>query len=425
MGQQIRRHEGAVAVAADRGPVRVRHTEFRRGVDGGLGAGDDLLDERVVDGLGIGTDHRHRGPVHDRVPLREQEQVRRAADARETVRRAAHLTGGRGVVELERVGPDEQRQTLTLDVVGRQIQRGRQLDTVVALVLHQFLAESSELRVRVREARDRNACARGEVSNKVVGRLGLRLISSEDARAVVFEQPRECLVALALTPPQSFGREGLAQAHAVEKRPVPFGRRALSGQKDRPVVNVDQPPPAGVGHRDGASLVGVAVLPVSAEHESARHRWARKVIQPCSGPSLVPVVLADKGELPLCDPVDPRESILDAEHLNRLAGEGGVEREDAVAVGDLGLWVSAVERLSPDQPRVRVVLPPDASGTGGHAADGRRVAQREHGDVGDGAAGGVPDLDLSREGIERDEVRIGAPHARYQDEAPIGRGARG
>ena len=117
MRQQVRGHERAVAVAADADAFAVGDAQLDGLVDRGLGARHELLDVGVVRRLSR-ADDRHRRAVEDRVALREQQQVRRAADRGEAVRRADDLAGGVGVDELPRVRPDDHRHALPLLIAG-------------------------------------------------------------------------------------------------------------------------------------------------------------------------------------------------------------------------------------------------------------------------------------------------------------------
>ena len=133
MREQVGGHEAAVAVAADADAIAIGDAHLDDLVDRRLRARDQLLDVRVVRRLAR-ADDRHRRVVEDGVAGEQQEHVRRAADRGERIRRTGDLARRVGVAELARVGPHDHRQLRSLAVSGRQIQRPRERDAVVALI---------------------------------------------------------------------------------------------------------------------------------------------------------------------------------------------------------------------------------------------------------------------------------------------------
>ena len=78
MGEQVRGHQRAVAVAGDADAIAIDDAELDRLVDGRLRVVDELLEVRVVGLLRI-ADDRERRVVDDRVAGEQQQPVVAAA----------------------------------------------------------------------------------------------------------------------------------------------------------------------------------------------------------------------------------------------------------------------------------------------------------------------------------------------------------
>ena len=204
------------------------------------------------------ADDRHRRAVEDRVALRQQQQVGRAADRGEPVRRSDDLARRVGRRELARVRPDDHRQPLPRLVIGRQVQRPRELYPVIALVGDELPVHrrGRDLRMGILERRQRLTRAGGQVAHAVVGRLRLRLVLGEDPLAVVAEDRLDRLVALIVGSEQPLARARL-EADAIEEGPVPLGRRPLAGRVN-PVARLNDPPEPRADHR--LARIAVAIL---------------------------------------------------------------------------------------------------------------------------------------------------------------------
>ncbi len=211
MGQQIRRHESAVTVAADAHAVRVRDAHLRGLVNRRLRAHDNLLDVGIVHRLGV-ADDGHRRVVEHGVAREQEEEMRRASDGREALRRACHLPCGRGVCVFERVGPDDRRQPRALLVAGRQVEREGALHAVRALVSDELFLDAVKLRRRVRELSERAHGARAaravrafaEVAYVIVERLDGTLAARDNLVRVVRQESDKGFVALAVAAEESF-----------------------------------------------------------------------------------------------------------------------------------------------------------------------------------------------------------------------------
>ena len=205
MRQQVSRHEGAIAVAADGHAIAIRHTTLDCEVDGRLRSSHDLLEEGVVHRLGI-THDRHRGVVEHSPTLRQQEQVTGAAHAHETMRRTADLASGGRVVELQRIGPHEERQALSFFAIRRQVQRGRKLDTIRALVLYELLRDTAQLGARIGIGSQGFDRLRRHIAQLVVRRHGRRLQHGHELRhslALDRQHRHQCFVGTCSALPQA------------------------------------------------------------------------------------------------------------------------------------------------------------------------------------------------------------------------------
>ncbi len=124
MRQQVRRHEGAVAVAGHGHPGRVDHAEFGEPADMRCRGRADLLDVGVILGLGV-ADHRHGGIRQHGEPAQHEPGWVGGRQPGEPLAAAAYLTGRIGVAEVLRIRPQHERQpAIALGVVaGGQVQQ--------------------------------------------------------------------------------------------------------------------------------------------------------------------------------------------------------------------------------------------------------------------------------------------------------------
>ena len=145
--------------------------------------------------------------------------MRHAADRREAIGRTAHLPGGVGVIEFERIGPNNRWQSRARFVIGRQIKREGQLNAVFAFVTH-------KRRRRVGEAGQGLFVVAAGAANEIVGRRGLGFITGDKLRAIISQQRLESFIAVLVAAEEAFGLER-GEIEFVEKGLVAFLRRAL------------------------------------------------------------------------------------------------------------------------------------------------------------------------------------------------------
>ena len=158
MRQQVGRHEPAVAVTAHDDAAGVGDAEADRAVDRGLRAGHQLLDVGVIRRLAR-SDDRHERVVDDRVALRQEQQVRGAADRRVAIGGTGDLAGVCRIRELARIRPEQRRQgPLSRRPAWRRDDRRRQLDAVVAPVGDELFLNALELRRRIRARSAPSGC---------------------------------------------------------------------------------------------------------------------------------------------------------------------------------------------------------------------------------------------------------------------------
>ena len=147
--EQVRGHEAAVAVAADDDAIAIGDAHRDGLVDGRLRARHELLHVGVVRRLAR-PDDRHRRVVDDRVALRQEQQMRGAADRGVAIGGARDLSGRVGIGELARIRPQQRRQrSLRRRPARRRDERRRELDAVAALVGDELLLHALQLRRRI------------------------------------------------------------------------------------------------------------------------------------------------------------------------------------------------------------------------------------------------------------------------------------
>jgi len=95
VGQQVRGHEGPIAVAADTDAIAIADTHLNQFIDCRFGAGHQLLDVMIV-GSFARADNRHRRVIENRVTGQQQEQVRVTADNRKAIGRTSDLAAESG-----------------------------------------------------------------------------------------------------------------------------------------------------------------------------------------------------------------------------------------------------------------------------------------------------------------------------------------
>ena len=130
----------------DADAVGVDHAESHRLVDSGLGVGDELLEVSVVGLLGI-ADDRERRVVDDGV-TGEQEQSYSRSRVKVSCG-AGDLAGRRGLGVVERIGVENRGDARALLVAGRRVERERQVEAVLALVLDEALLDGAHRGRRV------------------------------------------------------------------------------------------------------------------------------------------------------------------------------------------------------------------------------------------------------------------------------------
>ena len=122
MGQQVHRHESAVTVAADADAIRIRYSHLSRFINRRFCAHHDLFDVGVVDCLRR-TDHGHRCVVEHGIAFEQEEEMRWANYRSRSLRGTGNLSGGARIIKLDRVGPNDSRQSGALFVIRRQVER--------------------------------------------------------------------------------------------------------------------------------------------------------------------------------------------------------------------------------------------------------------------------------------------------------------
>ena len=419
VGQEVGGHEGPVAVAAHDHAAAVHHSFRVEHVDRGLGRRRDLLDVGVVHRLRV-AHHRH-GRVHEHgVALGQEGERRGAGHARERVRGAAHLPGGRGVRVLERVGPHQGGPARPRGVSRGQVERAREGHPVLAGVLDELPRDAGELGGRVAVVGELPPATLGEVHDVEVRRIGLRLRADEHLRP---RGPREGEEVLG--PPLGAAEEPVLperrKRQAVEERTVARLGRAVAREVDRVRVLEGDALTARPRLHHGVSGVAVGVVDREVE-EDPGGGGCGEVHEGRGAPAAVPISFRDQGDARTGGPVERGEALPEPRHLGGGGDEGGAESHHALAVRDFPPRVAAVEGLDPDDRRRHERLPGDPARPGRDALPGHLVRHREVGDRGQLPARRVPDLGRTGEGEERHPHRKGRLHPLDQEIPPVGRG---
>ena len=111
-------------------------------------------------------------------------------DGSEAILRAGNLTGCVRVIELQRIGPHDGRQALAFFMVGRQVERERELDAVCSFISHQLFGNAVELRRRIRKVSDCFFVRAIRRADKIIGRLRGTLMAGQELRAIVGQEAR-------------------------------------------------------------------------------------------------------------------------------------------------------------------------------------------------------------------------------------------
>ena len=345
-----------------------------RAVDRGLRARHQLLDVGVVGRLAR-SDDRHRRVVDDRVALREEQQVRGAADRRVAIGGAGDLAGVGRIGELARIRPEQRRQrSLRRRPARRRDDRGRELDAVAALVGDELLLDALELRRRIGVRREGPARAGLEVAHVDVRRIGAGLVARQDLRAVVRQHADHGLVRAAGGLEQALALER-GEVEPIDERPRAFRRGADAGEEDRVGVLLDGRHTGGAAHAAAACPDCRTSLPGCGPTACAAWRPALSITQvrvhrrprSFSVNSTAPPSVHD----------DVAEAILGARHLGGRGRERRAHRHHLVAMRHLGLGVAVVERLRPHHGRRRERLPLEAARSRHHAAVRHVVGHRQ------------------------------------------------
>ncbi len=426
MGQEIGGHERAVAVTADGHAVAIADAATHQFVHGGLGAGDELLDEGVV-GLFVAlADDGHGGIVEDGVTARQEEHGRPPADAGEAVGRVGDLAGGVLALEFGRVGPQErgQRAVAILVVAGRQVERAGERDAVGPLVGNHLLGDAGELRRGIGEEGLLDQFLVVDVAQVVVGRLGLRLAAGQDQALLHVQDLDRALVVRRLAAEQPLLGAGL-DVPGVEERSVALVRGAGAAQVDGPaaVGRQDDLSTVLVADHDRLAGVAVTVLPRAFLDQTRINVAIARLDVPDAQVPRGPPPRRDEGQV-LPTPHDAAIALGQRDQLLRLAVERCGQGVDLVAPLGLLSAVPAVERLGPDQfggdigaPGHRPRADPDRP-----EGDGNLVLQRQVGHQVRGPAGfQIPDLDTGREAAFLERIAVRMLQRADQEPASVGR----
>src|SRR4029077_412661 len=98
------------------------------------------------------------------------------------------LSGGVRVIELERIGPHDGRQALTLFVVSGKVERERELNSISPFVRYKLFGNATQLRRGIGEIRERLFASAIRGTDEIIGRFRWALMTSDELRSVVGHQ---------------------------------------------------------------------------------------------------------------------------------------------------------------------------------------------------------------------------------------------
>ena len=209
--------------------------------------------------------------------------MRRTAWPHKTIRRTHHLRRRFTRAELERIGPQEERQRaiLRLVVASRQIDGGRQLHPIGPHVRDQLARDTREHRRRVGELRDgpRRDLAH-EIAHEIVRRIGLRLATRERHGAIGIEHA-DGLLEVRRDALEHARLGGRREVEAIHERTITFRSGTESGQKRHLLVGRGEQHrlPARVARGEEVARVGVAIF-TRALPQQPRRLGPRRVDNP-------------------------------------------------------------------------------------------------------------------------------------------------
>ena len=422
--QQIGRHEGAIAVAADGNPVAVGDTHLDHSVDGRRRRGRQLFDIGVIGLRPVDADDRHGGVVQDGIALGEQEQVAGAARTYEAVGRIDHLPRHAGIGELGRIGPHQQRQgTVTILVIARrQIERARQLHPVGPFIGDQLAGDIGQLRRGVRKGRQGRAAAVRQVAQLDIGRLGEGLAAGHQAGALVVQNADKGLILTRGRAPQ-LGLLAGPKVHGREEGIGAFPRRPLPRHQDgRAIVReLDHGTATTIVLHHRETGIIVAILIVAIDQLAPLARVGRINDKPHLVAGVEPAGV-DEGDI-LAAPLDASITLRQVDQGGRRTAEGCAQHQHPVSCGDLIGGITPVQRLHPDQGSVGIGPPLDRARAGRHGIERRWhiVPQRQVSDPMNRLTVQVRDHHISGEQARGHDIAVGSLGHGLQDEAPVRR----
>src|SRR5437763_666073 len=184
MGQQVGGHKRAITVATYSHPATVGNAHFYGFINSGFSAGDNLIYISVVHGVRV-ANYRHGGVIQNGVSLGEQKEMGDAGDGGKPVNRTSYLPGGIGIVELQRIGPNNGREPLTLLVIWRQVESKGERNAIGPLVSDKLLGNATQLRRGIREVSQRLLLLAASGAQEIIGRLSGAFITGYEARTVI------------------------------------------------------------------------------------------------------------------------------------------------------------------------------------------------------------------------------------------------
>ena len=417
--EQVGGHEAAVAVAGDNDPLRVDDPCLVQCPDVGPGGGGDLLQVGVVHGLRV-ADHRHGRVGQHRVPAQDEGDRSQRGQPGELADAPPDLAGRVGAAEVERVGPQQQRQPPVPGGVmaGREVEDPGQGHAVAAVVRDEVPGDRRQLRMRVGPGGQRPRAGAAERDGNQVRRLGGALVPDDDLGLAGVGEPKHMLNGSRRALVQTGGRQR-GEIEAIEEGPVAVRSGPVAAQVDGGTVAQHRTGAVRAERQQRRAGVAVGVVHRQVEDHPGLVRL-RQVQQPGGQPPPVAVMLGHQQLVRLVQVVPAQAAVACFGDCDRLAGERRAELEDPVAVVGGRYRVAAVQRLRPHQAGRRPLLPADQARAGRHALPRHLVAHRQVGEHGDRRPGGIPHLGPPGEQLPRDAEREGPLEPVHEQVGPVG-----
>src|SRR6266550_5508180 len=173
---------------------------------------------------------------------------------------------------------------------------------------------------------------------------------------IVTQQGHDVFIAIPVTAENTLCFERL-QVEPVEKGTVAFGRCACANQVN-PITVLDHGPlPASQNATDGRTGIAVTILIITTPHNPGRVPRFICVQHERSQPAAITFKVADENDPVALTPQQTDQALLGLHQFCRLSVKRGLQHHNTISIRYFLFWVSAVQRLNPNESR-RFSRPP-------------------------------------------------------------------